>query len=70
MGPTPASRDDLTSRVLPQMILSDEHNPLTRPHAPLPSELTVAEKAAARFSVKGNAIGGYNRVKCTDLQIK
>ncbi|KAG1760664.1 hypothetical protein EDD22DRAFT_954753 [Suillus occidentalis] len=56
MGPTPASRDDLTSRVLPQMILSDKSNPLTRPHTPLPSELTVTEKAAARFSVKGNAI--------------
>ncbi|KAG3229912.1 NAD(P)-binding protein [Suillus brevipes Sb2] len=56
MGPTPASRDDLASRVLPQMILSDKSNPLTRPHIPLSSELTVAEKAAARFSVKGNAI--------------
>jgi sorbose reductase len=60
MGPTSASRDDLTSRVLPQMILSDKSNPLTRPHTPLSSDLTVAEKVAARFSVQGNAIGGYN----------
>ncbi|KAG1816954.1 hypothetical protein EV424DRAFT_1055370 [Suillus variegatus] len=56
MGPTPTSRDDLTSRVLPQMILSDKSNPLTRPYTPLPSDLTVAQRAAARFSVKGNAI--------------
>ncbi|KAG1876881.1 hypothetical protein C8R48DRAFT_768453 [Suillus tomentosus] len=56
MGSTPTSRDDLTSRVLPQMILSDKSNPLTRPYTPLPSNLTVAQRAAARFSVKGNAI--------------
>lgn len=56
MGPTPTSRDDLTSRVLPQMILSDKSNPLTRPYTPLSSDLTVAQRAVARFSVKGNAI--------------
>ncbi|KAG2142443.1 hypothetical protein DEU56DRAFT_870667 [Suillus clintonianus] len=56
MGPMPVSKDDLTSRVLPQMVLSERSNPLTRSHTPLSSDLTVAEKAAARFSVKGNAI--------------
>ncbi|KAG2059572.1 NAD(P)-binding protein [Suillus hirtellus] len=56
MGPTPTSRDDLTSRVLPQMVLSDKSNPLTRPYTPLSSDLTIAQRAAARFSVKGNAI--------------
>ncbi|OAX36646.1 NAD(P)-binding protein [Rhizopogon vinicolor AM-OR11-026] len=38
------------------MELSDKSNPLTRPHTPLPSDLTPAEIAAKRFSVKGNAI--------------
>ncbi|KAG1745298.1 hypothetical protein EDB19DRAFT_1894482 [Suillus lakei] len=56
MGPTPASRDDITSPLFPHMVLSNKSNTLTMPYTPLSSDFTVAEKAAARFSVKGNAI--------------
>ncbi|KAH7925094.1 NAD(P)-binding protein [Leucogyrophana mollusca] len=56
MAPAPASRNDLTSRVLPQMVLSESSNPLTRPLSPSGNALTPAERAARRFSVEGNAI--------------
>jgi hypothetical protein len=52
------------------MELSDKSNPLTRPHTPLPSDLTPAEHAVKRFSVKGNAVGGCIRVWSADLGIE
>ncbi|KAH7887049.1 hypothetical protein F5I97DRAFT_1872722 [Phlebopus sp. FC_14] len=52
----PVSRDDLTSRQLPQMTLSNPSNPLTRPLTPPPADLSPAERAARRFAVQGNAI--------------
>ncbi|KAH0835894.1 hypothetical protein J3R83DRAFT_9787 [Lanmaoa asiatica] len=56
MAPALTSRDDLVNRVLPHMILSEERNPLTRPLSPPPPNLTSAERATWRFTVRGNAI--------------
>lgn len=54
-----AYREALTSRIIPQMILSDASNPLT---APTPRKLedpvlTARDRAIQRFTVSGNAIG-------------
>ncbi|PBK90200.1 NAD(P)-binding protein [Armillaria gallica] len=47
-------RKDLSSRILPQMVLSDTRNPLT---APLQlSGSTSSERACQRFAIEGNAI--------------
>lgn len=70
MSSAPAARNDFIGPIFPQMQLSDKSNPLTRPHATLPSGHTPAEHAVKRFSVKGNAIGGCIRVKCADLGIE
>ncbi|KIJ61857.1 hypothetical protein HYDPIDRAFT_115332 [Hydnomerulius pinastri MD-312] len=56
MPAAPASRDELASRVLPQMTLSERSNPLTRPLSPPPAGLTPTDRAARRFEVQGNAI--------------
>ncbi|EGO03764.1 hypothetical protein SERLA73DRAFT_175392 [Serpula lacrymans var. lacrymans S7.3] len=56
MAPAPANRDDLKTRILPQMTLSEGSNPLTSPFPPLPKDLLPAEKAIRRFAVEGNAI--------------
>ncbi|KAG9313562.1 hypothetical protein JVU11DRAFT_5889 [Chiua virens] len=55
MAPAPTSRDNLTSRILPQMVLSEGSSPLTRPRSPPPG-LSPSERAASRFKVQGNAI--------------
>lgn len=57
MAPALTSRDELISRILPQMVLSEGSNPLTRPLSPPPPNLTPAERAAWRFTIRGNAIG-------------
>lgn len=57
MAQAPASRDELTSRILPQMVLSEGSNPLTRSLSPPPPNLTPAERATWRFAIRGNAIG-------------
>lgn len=57
MAPAPTSRDGLTSRILPQMMLSEGSNPLTRPLSPPPLDLTPTERATWRFTIQGNAIG-------------
>ncbi|KAK0458042.1 uncharacterized protein EV420DRAFT_1270825 [Desarmillaria tabescens] len=47
-------RKDLSSRILPQMVLSDTRNPLT---APLQlSGSTSSERTRQRFAIEGNAI--------------
>lgn len=48
-------RSSLTSRVIPTMSLSNIENPLTAPLPPLSSS-SPAERAAARFTVHGNAV--------------
>ncbi|KIW58637.1 hypothetical protein PV05_03138 [Exophiala xenobiotica] len=53
-----ASRDErasLTSRVIPTMTLSTIDNPLTAPLPPIAST-SPSERAAARFSIEGNAV--------------
>ncbi|KAF5343461.1 hypothetical protein D9758_011848 [Tetrapyrgos nigripes] len=52
----PAARDQLESRVLPQMILSEASNPLTAP-LKVPEGLFPSARTERRFSVEGNAIG-------------
>jgi len=50
-------RADLTARVLPQMILSDgTSTSLTPIPKALPSHLSAADRAAARFAIEGNAV--------------
>lgn len=50
-------REDLTSRVLPEMIFSTgDANSMTAPPEPAPSHLSPAERAQLRFAVSGNAI--------------
>ncbi|KUJ18736.1 NAD(P)-binding protein [Mollisia scopiformis] len=50
-------RDDLTSRVLPEMVFSTgDSSSMTAPPEPAPSHLTPAQRAQLRFSVTGNAI--------------
>ncbi|KAH7092940.1 hypothetical protein FB567DRAFT_159282 [Paraphoma chrysanthemicola] len=54
----PENADDraaLVNRQLPEMVLSTAENPLTAPRPP-PDNLTVAQRIAYRFQVKGNAI--------------
>jgi sorbose reductase len=70
MFSAPGSTNDPATSVFPRMELSDKSNPLTRPHTPLPSDLTPAENAVKRFSVKGNAVGACIRVWCADLGIE
>ncbi|KAH7912196.1 hypothetical protein BJ138DRAFT_1134902 [Hygrophoropsis aurantiaca] len=67
MAPAPALRDDLTSRILPQMALSDGFNPLTRPLVSLEHELKPAENAIRRFAIEGNSIitGGCGNLGLT-----
>ncbi|KAJ4295419.1 hypothetical protein N0V90_007431 [Kalmusia sp. IMI 367209] len=55
MPSAPENRDDLTARQLPEMKLSTAENPLTAPRLP-PENLSAAQRAQHRFSVKGNAI--------------
>jgi len=52
------ARNALTARIIPEMVLSDDANPLT---APLPStnDLQPADRAIKRFAVEGNAISAY-----------
>ncbi|KAF9459327.1 hypothetical protein BDZ94DRAFT_1239342 [Collybia nuda] len=52
------SREELISRTLPYMVLSDASNPLTASIPEDPS-LIPSSRAIERFSVKGNAIGFY-----------
>ncbi|KAF2116274.1 hypothetical protein BDV96DRAFT_645605 [Lophiotrema nucula] len=51
----PESRESLTSRQLPEMVLSTADNPLTAPRPP-PDSLSSVQRAQYRFQVKGNAI--------------
>jgi len=54
--PTP-NRDALTSRTLPQMVLSDgTEASLTGPPPPAPHYLNAEGRAANRFAIEGNAI--------------
>jgi sorbose reductase len=48
-------RSSLTTRQLPEMVLSTAENPLTAPRPP-PDSLSTAQRAQYRFQVKGNAI--------------
>lgn len=50
------SRDELTKRSIPKVQFSTASNPLTAPPV-IPLGLSAAERAAARFAIKGNAIG-------------
>jgi len=58
-----SERDNLTSRVLPEMVLSTGDNPLTRP-LDQAQGFTPAQRAASRFAVSGNAIitGGLGNI--------
>ncbi|KAN0084394.1 hypothetical protein V8E55_007898 [Tylopilus felleus] len=56
MAPKSTSRDELTSRTIPRMVLSERSDPLTRPLSPSPPNLTPAARAAWRSAVQGNAI--------------
>ena len=55
-APSSTARDELLSRVLPQMTFSDASNPLTAP-LKAPEGLSPSARAQRRFSVEGNAIG-------------
>lgn len=50
------SREELTKRSIPNIKFSTESNPLTAPPV-FRSGLSAAQRAAARFAVKGNVIG-------------
>ncbi|PVH88154.1 oxidoreductase [Cadophora sp. DSE1049] len=52
---TDAARDDLTSRILPQMEFSDGTG-LSSPPLPLSNSIPSQERAQKRFAVNGNAI--------------
>jgi len=56
MAPASTSRDELTNRILPQMVLSEGSNPLTQPLSPPSPSLTSSERAIWRFTIQGNAI--------------
>ncbi|KAF8551828.1 NAD(P)-binding protein [Imleria badia] len=56
MAPALTSRDEKTCRILPQIVLSEASNPLTRPLTPPPPNLTPVERATWRFTIRGNAI--------------
>lgn len=58
MSPTTTSaRDSLTSRVLPQMVLSDgSPTSLTAAPAPIPRDTPPAHSARYRFEVTGTAM--------------
>jgi len=58
MAPTSGTeRDALTSRILPQMVLSKgDETSMTAPPAPTPPSLTVEDRARSRFAVRGNAM--------------
>lgn len=52
-----SERDALSSRKLPQMVLSDgSDSSLTAPPPPLPHYVSAEGRAVARFAVEGNAI--------------
>ena len=58
MGDKQSSREDLESRVLPSMTLSDgSESSMTAPPAPFSKDLSATERAAKRFEVKGNIVG-------------
>ncbi|KAL1746290.1 hypothetical protein HDZ31DRAFT_62316 [Schizophyllum fasciatum] len=51
-----AERDQLTSRIVPQMVLSTQYNPLTAVKK-IPDTITSpVERAALRFAISGNGI--------------
>lgn len=50
------SREELTKRSIPKVQFSTASNPLTAPPV-IPLGLSAAQRAAARFAIKGNAIG-------------
>lgn len=55
-----SERDTLSARTIPFMELSDAFpSSLTAPPPPLPSTLKAAERAQARFAIKGNAISTF-----------
>jgi len=60
MAPTISSgteRDALTSRILPQMVLSNgDKTSMTAAPAPILESLTAEDRVKARFAVKGNAM--------------
>lgn len=52
-----ADRDNLTTRTIPFMELSDgSDSSLTAPPAPLPHYLNAEGRSMARFAVEGNAV--------------
>jgi hypothetical protein len=54
--PSPSERDALTSRILPQMVLSKgDANSMTPPPA-IPQKLVAEDRVKARFEVRGNAM--------------
>lgn len=53
-----SAREDLTSRTLPFMELSDgTEASMTGPPAPLPHYLNAEGRSMARFAVEGNIVG-------------
>ncbi|THV01923.1 NAD(P)-binding protein [Dendrothele bispora CBS 962.96] len=68
-APTAAARDELTSRVLPQMVFSDASNPLTAP-LKAPEGLSPDACSQRRFSIEGNAIvtGGSGYLALTAIR--
>ncbi|KAH8828956.1 hypothetical protein DL96DRAFT_1596091 [Flagelloscypha sp. PMI_526] len=50
------SRDELTKRVIPELVFSTISNPLTAPRPQRLEGLAPSKKAELRFSVEGNAI--------------
>uniref|UniRef100_A0A0B7KNG6 Ketoreductase (KR) domain-containing protein n=1 Tax=Bionectria ochroleuca TaxID=29856 RepID=A0A0B7KNG6_BIOOC len=64
-------RSELTSRLLPEMTLGSAQAKLNRP-LPLPTNLSPAERAAARFRISGTAVvtggtGDLGSVACEAL---
>lgn len=58
-------RDSLTSRALPEMLLSaGDASSMTGPPAPMPHYLTSDGRAIKRFEIEGNAISmsSFSRV--------
>ena len=51
-----AERDQLTSRVIPQITLSTRENPLTAVKKIPDTVINPAERAALRFAISGNGI--------------
>jgi sorbose reductase len=55
--PPPSERDALTSRILPQMVLSKgDANSMTAPPPAIPQKLVAEDRVKARFEVRGNAM--------------